>query len=388
MRLFKCQCCEQLLYFENTSCERCGHRLGYDPARFTLRAMEPDGNDWREAGVDGAFASDAPAFDVPAFDVPAFRFCANAERIGCNWLVETGSATPFCAACRHNHIIPDLHLPENLPPWRALEAAKRRLFYSLMRLRLPLRTRAEDPAHGLAFDFLAETSAAPHVLTGHENGLITIALKEGDDAERERVRQQMGELYRTPLGHFRHEVGHHFWDLLVRDGGALEAFRALFGDEREDYAAALQAHYARGDDGAWRDSFVSLYASSHPWEDFAETWAHYLHIVDTLEMAQAFGIEIHPLLAHDPALQTEIRQDPYMAAQNGAGMDAILQAWLPLTYAVNSLNRTMGQPDLYPFVLNPPVVEKLGFIHRLMGGDINRQAGAAAPERAALQDAD
>ena len=359
MRLFKCQCCEQLLYFENTACERCGHRLGYEPGRFALLAMEPDGDAWREAGAHGA---------------PAFRFCANADLVSCNWLVPERSGTPYCAACRHNRIVPDMDFAENLAPWQALEAAKRRLFYALMRLELPLRTRAQDPAHGLAFDFPAETPAAPRVMTGHDEGLITIALKEGDDAERERTRQQMGELYRTPLGHFRHEVGHYFWDVLVRDGGQLAAFRDLFGDERADYAAALQAHYTRADNGSWRANFVSLYASSHPWEDFAETWAHYLHIVDTMEMAGAFGIAIHPGLAHDPALQADIDFDPYAASE----MDDILAGWLPLTYAVNSLNRTMGQPDLYPFVLTPAVMRKLAFIHAIVRGVAPRAATAHA----------
>ena len=146
-----------------------------------------------------------------------------------------------------------------------------------------------------------ETPALPKVLTGHEDGLITIALKEGDDAERNRMQTQMGELYRTPLGHFRHEVGHYYWDILVRDAGKLESFRNLFGDERADYAEALRAHYARQDNGSWRENFVSLYASSHPWEDFAETWAHYLHIIDTLEMAAAFGVAVDPRSGAIPA---------------------------------------------------------------------------------------
>jgi hypothetical protein len=354
MRLFKCQVCEQLLYFENTQCERCGHRLGYEPAQAVMLPLDADGDAWRQAGVA---------------DAPRTRFCANADPVCCNWLVAEDSATPYCAACRHNRTVPDLDFPENIPPWRALENAKRRLFYALMRLGLPLRTRAEDPVHGLAFDFLAETPSKPHVLTGHDNGLITIALKEGDEAERERTRIQMGELYRTPLGHFRHEIGHHYWDLLVRDGGRLDAFRDVFGDERSDYAAALQAHYNQPDDGSWRENFVSLYASSHPWEDFAETWAHFLHILDTMEMAGAFGIAIHPRLARDPGLQADIDFDPYSAAD----MSEILDAWLPLTYAVNSLNRTMGQPDLYPFVLTPAVVTKLTFIH-----DLVRKEGSAA----------
>jgi hypothetical protein len=346
MRLFQCQVCNNLLYFENTACQCCGHRVGYMPRRFALRAIEPSSDAWREA----------PGGDL------VWRLCANAQTADCNWLVADDEFTPFCAACRHNRTIPDLDFADNLPPWRVLEAAKRRLFYTLMRLGLPIATRAEDPTHGLAFDFLAETRAAPHVLTGHEDGLITIALKEGDGAERERMRAQMGELYRTPLGHFRHEIGHYYWDILVRDGGRVGEFRALFGDERADYAAALAAHYRRSDDGNWRERHVSLYASSHPWEDFAETWAHYLHIVDTLEMAGAFGIAIHPKLARDPALQADIDIDPYGAAD----MTTILEYWLPLTYAVNSLNRAMGQPDLYPFVLTPLVVDKLSFVHCLV----------------------
>ncbi len=350
MRLFTCQSCNALLYFENTRCESCGHTLGFDTERFILAALEPDGDDWQDA-------------------TGKFRYCANAARDACNWLVPAASDEKFCIACRHNHTIPDLSVPENVVRWKALEFAKHRLFYSLLRFGLPLQTRLENPAHGLSFDFPAETRTQPHVMTGHDEGLITIALKEGDDAERTRMRTQMGELYRTPLGHFRHEVGHYYWDVLVRDatddGATLAAFRDVFGDERADYEQALKAHYAREDDGAWRASHVSLYASSHPWEDFAETWAHYLHIVDTLEIAAAFGIVIDPKLAHDPSMATQIDFDPYRAA----GIAQIVGAWLPLCYAVNSLNRAMGQADMYPFVLAPAVVTKLGFIHDLVRGN-------------------
>jgi hypothetical protein len=217
------------------------------------------------------------------------------------------------------------------------------------------------------------------VLTGHDDGLITIALKEGDDAERNRMQKQMGELYRTPLGHFRHEVGHYYWDVLVRDAGKLVECRAVFGDDRADYEQALKAHYARTDDGTWRENFVSLYASSHPWEDFAETWAHYLHIIDTLEMAGAFGIAVNPALARDPGLQSEVDFDPYRAIE----IQALIDTWLPLTYAVNSLNRAMGQPDLYPFILPPAVVTKLGFIHALVGCERARAPGDGALAEAA-----
>jgi hypothetical protein len=357
MRLFKCPFCGQMLYFENTRCENCGHTLGYDPVTACMRALEQDGAAWTDA------AGAEPA--------GTWRFCANAGQEACNWLIPAESDATYCTACRHNHMIPDLTQTENLLRWRALEAAKHRLFYTLLRLDLPLATRAEDPVHGLAFDFLAETPAQPKVLTGHDDGLITIALKEGDDAERERMREQMGELYRTPLGHFRHEVGHHYWDLLVRDTPFLEPFRALFGDEREDYAEALRKHYSRTPLPGWQENFVSIYATSHAWEDFAETWAHYLHIVDTLEMASSFGISIHPRLTRDPVLQAEIDFDAYREQD----MAVIVDAWLPLAFAVNSLNRSMGQPDLYPFVLSPRVVEKLGFIHDLVRDRAPSSAG-------------
>jgi hypothetical protein len=345
MRLFKCPDCAQLLYFENTRCERCGHRLGYDPATFCMRALEANGELWAD-------------------NTGAWRFCDNASRGVCNWLIPADSTEKFCAACRHNHIIPDLSDPDRVTRWHALEGAKHRLFYALMRLKLPLRTRIEDPEHGLAFDFLADTPAQPHVLTGHDEGLITIALKEGDSVERERMRDQLGELYRTPLGHFRHEIGHHFWDLLIRETRFLEPCRAFFGDDTQDYEKALKAHYSREPMPGWQENFVSLYATSHPWEDFAETWAHYLHIVDTLEMASSFGIGVHPKLTRDPVLQTDIDFDPYEERD----MAVILDAWLPLSFAVNSLNRSMGQADFYPFVLSQKVMAKLAFIHEVVHG--------------------
>jgi hypothetical protein len=175
----------------------------------------------------------------------------------------------------------------------------------------------------------------------------------------------MGESYRTLLGHFRHEVGHWYWEVLVRDGGEgrLEAFRALFGDERQDYAAALKAHYENGPAEDWRSRFITSYASAHPWEDWAETWAHYLHMVDTLETAAAFGLRIRPRVAPEEVLSAELDKDPHAP---GRDINELVTEWVPLTFAVNSLNRSMGQPDLYPFVLSPPVVEKLGFIHGLI----------------------
>ena len=351
MRLFKCQNCGNLVYFENTTCERCSHRLGYLPALATISALAPADNGWTALADDGR----------------PYRHCQNAAQDACNWLIPAASADTLCAACRHNHVIPDIAEPANLAAWRKMEWAKHRLFYSLLKLRLPTPTRAED-REGLAFDFLADPPqpGQPRVMTGHDNGLVTLALHEADDAERARRREAMGEPYRTLLGHFRHEVGHYYWDKLVRDGGQLDACRAVFGDDREDYDAALKRHYAEGVPADWQDRCISAYATMHPWEDFAETWAHYLHIVDTLETAQSFGITVEPPMTRNPDLEAKIEFDPYHAPS----AVALVDDWLPLTFAVNSLNRSMGQPDLYPFILSAPVVDKLQFIHALIQGEL------------------
>ncbi len=347
MRLFKCQVCQQILHFENTLCEKCSHSLGYLPAEVALSALEADGDSWRALAAPGK----------------TYRYCANEARGACNWLVDAASSEPLCLNCRHNRTIPDLTVPGNLVGWRKIEVAKHRLFYALVRLNLPTSTRAEDPA-GLAFDVLADPPdrQAPRVMTGHDNGIITLALAEADDAQREQYRIQLHEPYRTLLGHFRHEIGHYFWDRLVRDGGRLDECRDLFGDDRQDYAQALQRHYEAGPPADWQASFVSTYATSHPWEDFAETWAHYLHMVDTLEMAAAFGLSTHPALTKGDELDADIDFDPYRASD----MARLVESWMPLSVALNSLNRAMGQPDVYPFVLSSPAIRKLGFVHSLV----------------------
>ena len=356
MKLFKCQSCGQILYFANTRCESCGHALGYLASEMTLSALEPD-----EALQRPLAAPDHPV-----------RFCDNATYLACNWMTEPDGVASLCLACRHNRVIPDLSNPINLERWQRMEAAKHHLFYSLLRLHLPLQNRIDNPQHGLAFDFLADSpnTPGPKVMTGHDNGLITIALVEADDAERERRRKQMHEPYRSLLGHFRHEVGHYFWDVLVRDGGRLQECRAVFGDDSQDYNAALQVHYQNGAPADWQEHFVSQYASTHPWEDWAETWAHYLHIIDTLEMATAFGIKVKPRLAQDDSLSAVIDLDPYDASIT---IQRLIEAWLPLTFAMNSLNRAMGSPDLYPFVLSPTVVTKLGFVHAVVHGQVGPQ---------------
>jgi hypothetical protein len=344
MKLFSCQCCANILYFENRFCGQCGQKLGYDPRTQSMLAPAEDGASFRAANGGG------------------LRFlCENATRDACNWLVPEGSRDGFCLACRHNGTVPDLSDPGNLDRWRELETAKHRLFYSLLCWRLPLRTQTEDPHHGLIFNFLADTSAEK-IMTGHENGVITIALAEADDIERERRRLEMGEPYRTLLGHFRHEIGHHFWDVLIRDGGQLDAFRALFGDDRVDYEAALQWHYKEGPPKDWQQRHVSAYATVHPWEDFAETWAHYLHIVDTLEMAGNFGMTVRPAPDTSGNLSAEIDFDPYEVSD----FRRVVDAWLPFVFAMNGVSRAIGARDMYPFMIAPPVIEKLSFIHQLI----------------------
>jgi hypothetical protein len=346
MRLFACASCANLVYFENRSCEACGSRLGYSAAGDKVHALQPDGENWLTLGA------------TPV----AFRFCANAEIDACNWLLPAGTGETFCEACRHNRTIPDLSLDENLIRWRRFELARHHMFYGLSRLRLPLETRRDNAESGLAFDVLADGPGGETVRTGHENGVITLNLAEADDAIREQRRTELGEPYRTLLGHFRHEIGHYYWDRLVRDGGRLDEFRACFGDETRDYGEALRTYYTEGPPADWRENFVSSYASAHPWEDFAETWAHFLHIVDTLEMAGSFGMRVNPVVTRDRAYRAEVDFDPHTAP----GIDQLVRRWLPIAAAVNSINRCMGQPDLYPFVLSPAVIQKLGFVHELV----------------------
>ncbi|WAP67018.1 zinc-binding metallopeptidase family protein [Jiella pelagia] len=358
MKLFSCPACSQVVFFENVLCERCGHALGYEPDTNRMLALEPD---------DGIFVSAGTHSDGASW-----KYCANYEYGVCNWLIPGDSADQFCRACRHNVTVPDVSDPDNIPRWRKMEIAKRRMVYTLIRLGLPLITRDENP-DGLGFDFLAETPGEPHVMTGHDNGLITIALTEADDAEREKRRTSMGEPYRTLLGHFRHEVGHWYWDRLVRDGnpGALEACRAIFGDDSEDYGEALQRHYQNGPKANWQDEYVSSYSGAHAWEDFAETWAHYLHIVDTLETGHWWGVSVDPRVRDSGLLTTTIDFDVF---DRQAVIDDIDESWLALSAALNSFNRAMGHQDLYPFVISATVRDKLGFIHDLVRGRVGNES--------------
>lgn len=351
MKTFYCDGCGRPVFFENVQCLNCGRTLGYLQDADRLAALEPDGDHWHSL-------SGTP-----------YQMCQNysAENV-CNWMIPLNEVEDegLCQACRLNDTIPDLSHPDNRLLWSRIETAKRRLVYTLKWLKLPLENKEDDPDKGLAFAFLADPdpdfAKDEHVMTGHANGLITLNIAEADDAVREKTRLDLNERYRTLLGHFRHEVGHYYWDRLVRDSAQLAACRALFGDETADYGEALKRHYEQGPAADWADNYISTYASSHPWEDWAETWAHYLHMIDTLETAADFGIKLHP--PENP--QREVEPAPALPTAAKSAFDTMLDDWFALTFAVNSINRSMGLKDLYPFVLSAPVIAKLRFVHELI----------------------
>lgn len=346
MRIFNCSSCNTRVYFPNDVCLTCGHSLGFDAETLTIAALEPAGGDglFRKIGVRNGK-------DV-ASDV---RYCENAAHGACNWLVTDGSEQALCKACACNRTIPNLSEPGRLEAWREVEQAKKRLAYSLLRFGLPLDGGPHD-APPLIFDFVAEA------VTGHFNGVITVDVLEADSVERERRRQMFAEPYRSLLGHLRHESGHYYWMLLVERGGALGEFRALFGDEQQDYLATLSAYYANGAPANWAESYVSSYASAHPWEDWAETWAHYLHMVDAVETAEAAGMEPRAAGLGFGAAWPFKKYDVYTQVS----FESLMERWVPLTLALNSLSRSLGHHDFYPFVISATARAKLEFVHRLI----------------------
>jgi hypothetical protein len=355
VKVFHCDHCRHLLFFENVHCVQCGHALAYLPDLGVIGSLEP--------------AGEAPASEglwrtpIPRAAGRTYKLCENysAHNV-CNWAVPADDSHSLCISCRLTRVIPDLSRPAHKLAWYKLEVAKRRLVYTLAALKLPLLNKSDDLEHGLTFEFLADPDdpAAPRVLTGHAGGVITINVAEADDPERERRRVQLHEPYRTLLGHLRHEVGHYYWERLIRDAPAwLERFRSVFGDERIDYAEVMKRYYDAGPPADWQDRFISAYATMHPWEDWAETWAHYLHMVDTLETAAACGVRLRPPREGDPAL----RQVPDPLDDNPEPFDALMESWFALTYMLNNLNRGLGQADAYPFVISVPAVEKLRFVH-------------------------
>lgn len=351
MKVFHCNHCGQTVFFENTQCTNCGRTLAYLPEAESVVSLDPiGGNLWQ--------TTDAQGMTVRV------NLCQNYRtRHVCNWALPETDPNALCTSCRLTTVIPNLEKPKRETAWFKMEAAKRRLVCGLQRLRLAYFADGAFP--GLVFEFLEdpEDPNEDPILTGHANGVITLNLAEADDAERERRRQDLGEPYRTLLGHFRHEVGHYYWERLVsRNDQKLWEFRNLFGDEHLDYDAALERHYTQGAPSGWQRNYISAYATAHPWEDWAETWAHYMHIVDALETAHTSGLCLQPFRQNDPSFVAQGGFDP------GALFDfnSALQDWLALAYVLNNQNRSMGHPDSYPFVLSTPVIAKLEFVHRLI----------------------
>mgnify|MGYP001824258481 FL=1 len=349
-RAYRCEC-GRPVFFRNTQCLGCGAQLGYEPSLGELRSVQPGGEpgSWQ---LTGESDSDSAG---------EYRRCSNFESPAhCNWLVPSGDDSPHCIACRLNRTIPELDDDDNRRYWNLTELAKRRLISQLLSLGLPVESKDDNPDGGLAFDILRSPADGPAVMTGHSNGLITINVEEADDARREAIRTALHEPYRTLLGHFRHEIGHYYWDRLVRDTEWLERFRELFGDERADYTEALKVNYDNGPPADWADRHISAYASSHPWEDWAETWAHYLHLVDSLSTAMAHGLDAEDL---DFEIEPFCRDDLYDPDEpNAEQVLFFINSWVEMITVLNEMARSLGQPDFYPFVMPRSVVRKLHFV--------------------------
>ncbi|MBK5272604.1 MAG: putative zinc-binding peptidase [Bacteroidia bacterium] len=359
MKLFKCDHCGQPVYFENTFCVQCNAFLGFDSQRMDMVAMKDVGdNSYTLLDSKGKVTS----------STPRYKYCINKQYNVCNWLLKHDDEAQYCFACNLNRTIPNLSQPDHLEKWGRIEVAKHRLVYSLLSFKLPVISKSQDEEKGIAFDFLSDDNkdGGKRLLTGHDKGVITLNIAEADDAIREMARNNMDEVYRTLLGHFRHEIGHYYWDQLIKDSNRLQPFRQLFGDERADYAETLKQHYSKEAPDNWKEKFISDYASSHPWEDWAETWAHYMHIVDTMETAYSFGMSLKPRVADaDKEIKAKLNIDPYTTKH----FEDIIERWIPLAFVMNSLNRSMGLKDSYPFVINEAVKEKLNFIHETIRGE-------------------
>jgi hypothetical protein len=357
---YRCQCGSPI-FFRNSQCLNCGRTLAYEPVSARMVALvahhDQHGDAWHIEGDKG----DA-----------AFHRCANFQTAAnCNWLRPAGIASHhdrgLCISCSLNRMIPDQGVEENQVLWGRIENAKRRLVSQLLSLSLPVRSKLpgvwQDEARGLAFDFLRDWPDQS-VVTGHGHGVITVNAMEADDAFREQNRAALHEPYRTLLGHLRHEIGHYYWDRLVSDTPWFAHFRLLFGDERADYQAALQRHYTQGPPPDWREKHVSEYASSHPWEDWAESWAHYLHLRDALDSAASFGLTADDVEARVQPFSPDALWDASRAGSNEYLQ--LVNDWLRLTSVLNELSDSMGQAPFYPFVLSRKVVAKLQMVHEVI----------------------
>ena len=338
-----------MVFFENNRCVKCGHPLGFLPDALDLCALESEADN-RLRAVS------------PLVDNPLYRHCANDQTHQmCNWMVPDNDPHLLCLACRLNDLIPNLTSSKNFERWVKLEQAKRRCLYSLLKLGLPIQGSTTGPQKSLSFRFLQDNQNEL-ARTGHLAGVITVNIAEADDDEREHRRVTFHEPYRTLVGHFRHESGHYYWDRLVANSPNLNRFHELFGDDTVNYEAALRNYYEKGPPPGWQMRHVTAYASAHCWEDWAETWAHYLHIMDTLETAASFGVSVDP----DNTANNVLKKISAPVFDEQMDFETMMADWIPLTCALNSINRGMGLADLYPFVIQPLVVEKLRFIHCLI----------------------
>jgi len=379
MKTFKCNCTDQLiLFFESSHCLACGRTVGIDDDFDQVEPYEID----EQSGL--FYKAEAPEVFYKKCD-------NNAQYHVCNGMVNLDTFIPvadkdevLCFSCRFNETVPDLSIVEHIPLWKKMETAKRRALYTLKSLSLPLNTTIQEPESGLSFDFIADRNVSDHfvspiigqdvVFTGHDCGHITINLAEADDVARSQAKIAMGERYRTLLGHFRHELGHYYFDQLIANSPKKHTLcKQYFGDDELDYQQALDTHYKQGAPANWHETFISEYATMHPYEDWAETWAHYMHIIDTLETAKNFSITGSTTdneFELDEADELRLPQSAYYF-NSQTSIDAILDTWMEFSIILNSLNRSMGLADAYPFVLTQAVRTKLSFIHHAIHNRLN-----------------
>ena len=324
MKRFQCSCGAPI-FFDNHQCLQCGAWVGFDPESMSM---------------------------VPVEQHADLVYCGNHEYGVCNWLRPSESEHDLCRACQFNRTIPNLSLPFNTVRWAALERAKKRLFYSLYQLSLPMTDGWQASDDGLLFDFLDDARTQPDaypdtfITSGFAEGVITINVLEADDVARTVAQTELRERYRTLLGHFRHESGHYYWSLLSGDCMATSLFAEVFGDANIEYRSSLGAYYREGPPADWEQRYISAYASSHPLEDWAETWSHYLLMHDALETAHAYHlIDTAPALS---ALAERISQ------------------WQAVSMGLNEMNLSLGREDAYPFVISPQVHNKLAYVDAMI----------------------
>ncbi|TKB25874.1 hypothetical protein FCL47_12320 [Desulfopila sp. IMCC35006] len=380
MKTFQCNCKDHpTLFFESSHCIACDRTVGLDDKFNQVEPYELD------EGSGQFFKAAHPEIRYQKCD-------NNAQFKACNGMVNLNTFVPdadaaevLCFACRFNETIPDLTIVEHIPLWKKMETAKRRALYTLNALPVPLRTISQDPESGLSFDFITDRNVNDHfvsklthheaVFTGHDCGHITINLAEADDVARSHAKMAMGERYRTLLGHFRHELGHYYFDQLIANSPEKHALcKQYFGDDALDYQEAMDQHYAKGAPADWHKTFISEYATMHPYEDWAETWAHYMHVIDTLETAQNFsltGSTSGSAVDNEDVGELELPQDQYYFSVQ-TPIANILDTWMDFSVILNSLNRSMGLEDAYPFVLTQSVRRKLSFIHHAIHNRLNQ----------------